>query len=55
MDDDGRVEEMQVELAERAAQREEEADEVERERRARVTGVNIRVDRTPNGTVIGDG
>jgi len=54
VDDDGRVEKMQEELAEQARLREQEADEVERERRGRITGVNVRVDRTPNGVVIGE-
>ena len=53
--DDGRAEEMSQALAERFERRRQEIEAAERERRARVTGVNVRVDITPNGIVIGNG
>ena len=52
MDEDRRVDEMQVELNDQADRRQEDAEDAEIDRRSRVTGVNISVDRTPNGIVI---
>jgi len=55
MEDDGRAEDMHDLLVGRVERRRQEADAVEIERRARVTGVGVPADRTPTGVVIGNG